>query len=59
MLKSLEKCQKNPKKFRKNSHGSRKCPKWSINSKNIEKIVFLAGKIRKNSEKMPKIPEYI
>jgi hypothetical protein len=28
MLISSEKCQKNPKKYRKNSHRSRKCPKW-------------------------------
>jgi hypothetical protein len=28
MLENLEKCQKNPKKSQKNSHTSRKCPKW-------------------------------
>ena len=47
MLENSEKCQKNPKKYWKNSHGSGKCWKCKIN-------VLLAGKCWKNSEKISK-----
>jgi hypothetical protein len=59
MLENSEKCQKNPKKFLKISHRSRKCPKMQINPRNIQINCFLAGKIRKKSEKKSEFPDHI
>jgi hypothetical protein len=56
MLENSEKCQKNPKKYRKNSHGSGKCSKLQINTRNIQ-INHFSG--WKNPEKLPEIPEYV
>ena len=62
MLENSEKCQKNPKKYWKNSHGFGKCPKFQINSRNIQINCFSGWKnpenFWKNCKKIQNVYKY-
>ena len=61
MLENSGKCQKNPKKYWNNSHGSGKCPKCKKPSKYSNKLfcwLKILGKFPKNYQKFQNIYTY-
>ena len=47
----FEKCQKNPKKYWKDSHGPRKCPRMQNNPQNIQINCFAGWKIQEKFQR--------